>query len=56
MIQDGITALMQASYKGHLPVVEYLVEQGADISTQDKVRNSINSIYYLGCLLFYYNC
>ena len=32
---------------GHLPVVEYLLHQGADIHMQNKVRNNINSIYYL---------
>ena len=56
VIQDGRTALMFASDNGHLPVVEYLVQQGADINVQDKVRNSMSSMYYLGCLLFYYNC
>ena len=48
MIQDGTTALMWASMKGHHPVVKYLVQQGANINTQDEVRNSINSMYYLG--------
>ena len=36
----GWTALMQASRYGHLPVVEYLVQQGADLHMQDKVRNN----------------
>ena len=40
VIQDGDTALIRASYNGRLPVVEYLVQQGADINTQDKVRNN----------------
>ena len=56
MIQDGRTALMYASIYGHLPVVEHLVQQGAAIDVQNKVRNSISSMYYLDCLLFYYNC
>ena len=56
MIQNGWTALMWASMYGHLSVVQYLVEQGADINTQDKVRNSISSMYYFDCLFFYYNC
>ena len=56
MIQDGYTALMHASKEGHLPVVEYLVQQGAAIDIQNKVKNSISSMYYLGCLLLYYNC
>lgn len=33
------TALMQACKNGHLAVVEYLVEKGAAIDMQDKVRN-----------------
>ena len=41
---------------GRLPVVEYLVQQGAVIDMQDKVRNSISCMYYLDFLLFYYNC
>ena len=45
MIQDGTTALMWASMKGHLPVVQYLIQQGADINTQDEVRN--HNDYYL---------
>ena len=56
MVQNGTTALMQASDYGRLPVVEYLVQQGADIHMQSTVRNSISSMYYLDCLLFYYSC
>ena len=40
MIQEGKTALMYASQYGHLPVVQYLVQQGAVIDTQNKVRNN----------------
>ena len=43
---------MFASMYGRLPVVEYLVEQGAVIDAQNEVRNSISSMYNLGCLLF----
>ena len=39
VIQDGWTVLVNASFKGHLPVVEYLVQQGAAINTQNEVRN-----------------
>ena len=53
MIQEGRTGLMLASKYGHLPVLEYLVKQGAAIDTQDEVRNSISSMYYLGCLFFF---
>ena len=45
MIQDGKTALMLASTTGYHTVVEYLVQQGADIDTHDEVRN--NNDYYL---------
>ena len=43
MIQNLWTALMYASDRGHLPVVEYLVQQGADIHMQNKVRNHNNN-------------
>ena len=39
VIQDGRTALMLASMYDHLRVVQYLIQQGADIHMQDKVRN-----------------
>ena len=42
MIQYGETALMRASRSGYLSVVQYLVQQGAAINTQDKVRNLNN--------------
>ena len=47
MIQEGQTALMYASQNGHLPVVQYLVQQGAVIDMKDKVRNHNNNY----CLL-----
>ena len=37
MFQDEWTPLMIASHKGHLPIVEYLVEQGGDLEAQDEV-------------------
>ena len=43
MIQWGSTAFIHASDYGHLPVVEYLVQQGADINTQSEVRNPNNN-------------
>ena len=55
-MQNGCTAVMHASQFGHLTIVQYLVEQGAAINAQDEVRNSISSMYYLGCLLCYYYC
>ena len=53
IIQRGRTALLYASISGQLPVVQYLVQQGAAIDTQNRVRNSISSMYYLGCLFFF---
>ena len=40
VIQNRRTALVKASSNGHLPVVEYLVNEGADINIQDYVRNN----------------
>ena len=37
----GHIALMYAKENGHLPVVEYLVEKGADIQAQNKVSDVI---------------
>src|SRR3546814_19569434 len=36
----GRTALMQASSNGHNPVVEQLIENGADVSTRDQVSTN----------------
>lgn len=38
---------MYASSAGHLPIVECLVQQGADINAQDEVRNNNNNFYLL---------
>ena len=35
MYQDGWTPLLLAAYNGHLPVVEYLLEKGADMEAKD---------------------
>ena len=37
-IQDGLTALNQASFNGHHKVVELLLGAGANPDLQDKVR------------------
>lgn len=39
VIQDGDTTLIKASKYGHLSIVEYLVQQGADIHVFNQVRN-----------------
>ena len=51
MIQDEYTALILASMYGHLSVVEYLIQQGAAINTQDKEGIIIIVIYDLDCIL-----
>ena len=47
VIQKGYTALMYASEYGNLPVVQYLVNKGAVIDKQDKVRNHNNFLLYM---------
>ena len=39
VIQAGSTALLYACRYGYHTVVEYLLQQGADIDIQDNVRN-----------------
>ena len=45
-IQDGKTALMMASSKGHVSCVELLLNNGADADRSDKVRCSVTSVVY----------
>ncbi len=46
-MQDGRTSLYVASLKGHLPVVQFLVERGAKLEAANKVcftsKHPINS-------------
>ena len=42
MYQHGDTPLTYAAIKGHLPVVEYLVERGADMEARDNVSDVIS--------------
>ena len=39
MYQRGTTPLIWATNNGHLPVVEYLMERGADIEASDAVSH-----------------
>ena len=39
--QDGSTPLICAAMNGQLPVVEYLVERGADLEAKDNVNDVI---------------
>ena len=36
-LQDGETALMKASWKGHTVCVKVLLDKDADVNKQDKV-------------------
>lgn len=38
IVQDSRTALMLAASNGNLDLVKILVEKGADVNIQDKVR------------------
>ena len=44
MYQYGSTPLMSAARNGRLPVVEYLLERGADMEAKDSVSNVIVGI------------
>ena len=39
MDQSGSTPLICAASNGNLPMVEYLVERGADVNAKDKVSD-----------------
>lgn len=39
MCMQGWAPLMFACYKGHLPVTQYLIDQGADVSAQTQVSS-----------------
>ena len=39
VIQDGVTVLMKASEEGNTAMVELLLQHGADVNFQNKVRN-----------------
>ena len=45
LIQDGCTALMWASRKDYIEIVELLLQYHATINTQCNVRHNNNTIY-----------
>ena len=45
MYQDGYTPLIRAARNGRLPVVEYLVERGADMEAKDNVSDVISLMW-----------
>ena len=48
--QDGATALMAATQGGHLPIVKYLVEKGADVNKEDKVLHMKYKSMFMMCI------
>ena len=44
-LQDGRTALMWASYSGHLECVKDLLDKGAEVNMQSKVSAVLFMIY-----------
>ena len=50
VIQHGTTALIKAGVQGHATVVESLLQQGADVHTQNRVRTPL---FYAGILCEY---
>ena len=42
MYQNGDTPLMKAAGNNHLPMIEYLVERGADMEAKDYVSDVIS--------------
>lgn len=45
-VQNGVTALQAASYKGHYQVVQILIAAKASINIQNKVRVISNKIHW----------
>jgi ankyrin repeat protein len=43
--QDGQTPLYWASRQGHLPIVEFLVERGANVDAATKVASHQSASY-----------
>ena len=45
MYQYGTTPLMSAAWNGYLPMVEYLVEKGADMEAKDNAGDLIDPLF-----------
>jgi len=44
MLQEGMTSLMWACYRGHLDIVNVLIDNGADVNDKDYVRSPLLSL------------
>ena len=53
IIQYGVTALMEASARGHTEVVKVLVEAKADLNITDQVNLIINYLLTLTIDVYY---
>ena len=56
LLQDNDTSLHNAAEKGHLPVVLALLERGADVNAQGRVRhqtpcNGLSAVHFLRILV-----
>ena len=51
IIQDGLTALARAAYKGHEQVVDVLLKAGAKPDIQDKVIECVYADYNVHVLV-----
>ena len=56
MYQNGKIPLMLAVNNGHVPMVEYLVEKGADIEAKDGVSDAIIDVLTRMHILFVTQC
>ena len=46
MLQDGYSTLMRVCRKGYAEIVQMLIQHGADVNIQDKVRNIYENINF----------
>lgn len=44
--QEGMTPLLYAASKGHLEVVQYLISEGSEIESKDKVKLTKDMIFF----------
>ena len=53
VFQCGETALYRAAWRGHVDVVKYLIENGAEVNATDVVRImcTISQMYRLGVVI-----